>query len=324
VLAWRGFGAMSLVADLVITSALENALLFRASAWRPRLEIRMEALRDVARFSAYSLVARVAVLAAGPIDQLIIGKALGSATLGLWVRAYNLMRAPLLNVSRSIVRAMFPSLALIQRDAARVRALYVRTAALVALVTFPMCLGLFATAEPLMLGLFGPQWREAIPILRWLSLAGLVQSITALPTIVYLSQGRPELQLRITLLERLVTVPAILIGLHWGVVAAAAGYFVATVVSALPSLHFAARLIALPTGTIVSALSPVLLAGVAMVGSVLAIDAWSPPLDVRILLALEVVTGIVAYWSALRLFRVRAYADALGLLRGPVLSADGA
>lgn len=324
VLAWRGFGPMSLVADLVVTSALENALLLRASRWRPRLEVRSAALRDVARFSAYSLAARVAVLAAGPIDHLIIGKALGSATLGLYVRAYNMMRVPLLNVSRSIVRAMFPSLALIQDDPARVRALYVRTAALVALVTFPMCLGFFATAEPLMLGLFGAQWRDAIPVLRFLSLAGLVQSITALPTIVYLSQGRPELQLRITLLERLVTIPAILIGLRWGLVGTAVAYLLATVVNALPTLHWAGRLIGLSLRTMLTALSPVLLAGIAMAATVLGIDAWARSLDVRLLLALEVAAGVLAYWSALRLLRVRAYVDAIGLLRRPALMADGA
>jgi PST family polysaccharide transporter len=215
-----------------------------------------------------------------------------------------------------------PVLAAIQDDIARVRAVTSATA-LVGLVTFPMCLGLFAT-EPLMLGVFGPQWGETVPILRLLSLAGLVQSITALPTIVYLSQGRPELQLRVTLLERLVTIPAILAGLGWGIVGVAAAYLAATIVNAVPSLYLANRLIALPLRALATALAPVLLAGVAMAASVVAIDAWAPPLDVRALLALEVVAGVLGYWTALRCLRVRAYADAIGLLRRPALSADGA
>src|SRR6185503_1564318 len=165
-LASRGFGPVSLVADLLITSALEGLLLFHASAWRPRLELRVAALRDVLGFSAYNLAARMTSLSAGPMDQLVIGKFLGSTTLGLYARAYNIMRVPLLNVSRSIVRAMFPSLAMIQDDVARVRETYVRTTAMVALATVPMCLGFFATAEPLVVGVFGPQWRETVPILR--------------------------------------------------------------------------------------------------------------------------------------------------------------
>jgi O-antigen/teichoic acid export membrane protein len=318
-LAWHGFGPVSLVADLLITSAFEGVLLFRASAWRPRLAFRMTALRDVLGFGAYNLAARMTSLSAGPMDQLVIGKFLGSTTLGLYARAYNIMRVPLLNVSRSIVRAMFPSLALIQDDVARVRETYVRTTAMVALATVPMCLGFFAAAEPLVVGVFGPQWRETVPILRVLSLAGLVQCITALPNIVFLSQGRPDLQFRLTGLERISTLTAIVIGLHWGVLGVATAYLSSTCLTAVPTLYVAAKVVHLRLGTLFATLSPVLLAGALMTAVVVAIDVWAPPFDLRVRLVVEVLSGILAYWGALRLLRVRAYHDAVGLLRRPAL-----
>ncbi|MGH7894131.1 MAG: oligosaccharide flippase family protein, partial [Candidatus Binatia bacterium] len=123
-LAWQGFGAVSLAGDVLTTSAVESLLLFGASGWRPRLEIRMAALRDVLGFGANRLVARILTLSAASVDQLVVGKVLGSGALGFYVRASNLTRLPVLNVSRSLVRAMFPSLAVIQEDAARVREVY--------------------------------------------------------------------------------------------------------------------------------------------------------------------------------------------------------
>ena len=46
--------------------------------------------------------------------------------------------------------------------------------------------------------------------------------------------------------------------------------------------------------------------------------------DMSALLALEVAIGVLTYWGALRLLRVRAYLDVIGLLWRPALSAEGA
>jgi O-antigen/teichoic acid export membrane protein len=315
-LAWRGFGVKSLAADLLLTSALESLLLFRASGWRPRLELRVAVLRDLLGFSTNRVIARMLALSASPVDRFLIGKFLGSGALGLYVRAYNLARLPVLSVSRAIVRAMFPSLALIQQDAARIREVYLRTTAAVALVTFPMCLGLFAAAEPLIVGVLGSQWRETVPILRILSLAGLVQSITVLASTVYLSQGRADVQLRLAWLERLSTIAAVAVGLRWGVLGTATAYLLATVLNALPTLYFASQLIHLRQRSVFAHLAPVFLASTVMTAIVLGVDAWvALRVDMHDRLALEVAIGVLAYWVALRLSRVRAYRDVIGLLQ---------
>ena len=191
-LAWRGFGVLSLAVQLLVSAAVESLLLFRVCGWRPRLEFRARALRDLLGFSAYRPAARTLGYWARNMDQLLIGKLLGSDALGLYARGYNLARVPQVFVSRSIVHVMFPSLALIQDDADRVRAVYLRTTGAVALATFPMCMGLFATAEPFVVGVLGSQWRETVPTLQLLSLASLVQSISTLAGALYLShRGAP-------------------------------------------------------------------------------------------------------------------------------------
>jgi O-antigen/teichoic acid export membrane protein len=104
VLARRGFGVMSLVADLLITATLETALYFAVSAWRPRVEFRVAALRELFGFGGYRIVTRTLGYSAQHFDELLVGKFLGSAALGIYGRAFNLTRFPVLDVSRSIVR----------------------------------------------------------------------------------------------------------------------------------------------------------------------------------------------------------------------------
>jgi len=315
-LAWWGFGVLGLAADLLLTSLVESLLLWRASRWRPRFTLRAAALRDLLRFSTRRLGARLLNLSAAPVDRLLIGKFLGSNALGLYVRTYNVTRIPVWYVSRSIVRVMFPSLSVMQHDAARIRAVYRRAIPAVALATVPMCLGLLATAEPLVVGVLGRQWQEAVPLLRILSLAGLVQSISALAASLYLSQGRTDLQLRLALLERLSAIAAIVLGLHWGVVGVATACVIASAFTALPTLFFAGRLIDLRQASLVAGLWPILLAGATMAAGVAGADAWlAPRIGMLARLAVDVAIGIAVYWSGLRLLRVEAYGDVRRLLR---------
>jgi PST family polysaccharide transporter len=210
---------------------------------------------------------------------------------------------------------MFPTFALMQHDAGRLRDVYLRTTGAVALATFPMCLGFLAAAEPLILGVLGPQWRETIPILRILSLAGAAQSVTLLTNSLCLSLGRTDLQLRLTGLQRVSTVAAILLGLQWGLLGLATAYTLAAFFNSVATLHFAGCLIQLRSRVILARLWPVFLASSVMAAAVLGIDAWAVPrLPAIERLGIEVVAAVPIYWGALQLLRVPAYGDAVGLL----------
>ena len=320
-LAWRGFGVMSLVADLLVTAALETALYFAVSAWRPRLDFSVAALRDLFGFGGYRIVTRALGYSAQHFDELLVGKYLGSAALGIYGRAFNLTRFPVLYVSRSIVRVLFPSLVLIRQDRARVRDVYLRATGAVALTTIPMCMGTFAVAEPFVIGVFGAQWRETVPLLRIFSVASLVQSITTLAGSLYLSQGRADLQLHLTSLQRLLTIGAVVFGLRWGVWGVAIAFTLATVLSGLPTLYVAARLVDLRAVALLARLRPVLLAGGVMTALVLGIDAWATPRFGELArLMLDVTTGVSVYWLTLQLLAAAAYRDVIELLRRPAPS----
>ena len=309
-LAWHGFGVASLAAELLIAAAMESLLLFRASGWHPRLEFRWAALRELAGFGAYRPAARALTYWAQHLDQLLVGKLLGSNPLGLYARAFNVARVPVMSVSRVIVGVLFPSLALLQDNAERVRGVYLRATGAVAMATVPMSLGLFAAARPFVLGVLGPQWQETIPLLRILSLAGLFQGLTVFATSLYLAQGRPDLLLRLTLVQRLSMIAAILVALRWGLMGIAIAQLVSAALNTLPMLYFAGRLVALPIGAVLARLSRVVLAGTMMAALVLAIDYWaSARITPLAAFALEVVAGIAAYWVALQLLRAAAYRD---------------
>lgn len=315
-LAWRGFGAASLAIQLLVTEAIESALLLWASGWRPRLLLRRAALADLFGFGAYRAATRSLVYWSQHVDDLLIGKLLGSGPLGLYTRAYNLMRLPVLAISRAIARPMFPTLVLIQDEPERVRSVYLRATGAVSLATVPLCLGLVACAEPLVVGVFGPQWREAVPLARVLGVAGLLQGVTALASSLYLSQGRPDLHLRLHLLQNAATVLGVVAGVRWGALGVATGYTIASVLTGVPMLAFAGRLVGLRLTTVWAHVRSVFLAGAAMTLAVVALGAWlGDSLPMLGLLAVQVAAGGLVYGAAVALARVQPYRDLVELLR---------
>lgn len=152
--------------------------------------------------------------------------------------------------------------------------------------------------------------------LRILALSVVVQSLTLLANTVCLSQGRADLQLRLTVLQRASTIVAIVPCLRWGVRGVAIAYSLATALSAWPTLSLAGRLVGLRTSAVLARAWPVFVASTAMAATVLAVDAWGAAhLQHLQALVLDVGTGVPAYWLAVWLLRVPAYHDVLGVLR---------
>ena len=91
-------------------------------------------------------------------DNFLIGRYLGAQDLGYYDLAYRLMLYPLQAISAVIGRVMFPLYSRMQDDLEKFRNIYLSIAWAIALVSFPMMLGLMVVAEPLVLIVFGKQW----------------------------------------------------------------------------------------------------------------------------------------------------------------------
>jgi PST family polysaccharide transporter len=81
----------------------------------------------------------------------------------------------------------------------------------------------------------GQKWHAAVPVLQFLSLAGVGSTLQTLNWSTVQAMGRPGVMLRFRLFSAPVTLVAFAIGLHWGVVGVAASFavsrFVVTPVS---------------------------------------------------------------------------------------------
>jgi O-antigen/teichoic acid export membrane protein len=241
VIAALGGGAWALIGQGVVNSGLSTALLWTSSPWRPHLLFARERVRSLASVGGSVFGIRLAGYVNQNADTLIVARALGAASLGIYGIAYNITIIPATRISAPVQAVLFPAFARI-RDPGEVGRAWLRATRVVSAVAVPALLGLVVVA-PDFVAVFAPgeEWEPAVPILQILAWNGLLQAIAGLSSTVLIGLGHSGRLFRFTVVTSVVLVAAFLIGTHWGLKGVAVCYAVAATVIYPLYIRMAAR-----------------------------------------------------------------------------------
>jgi PST family polysaccharide transporter len=244
-LACFGFGVWSLAWQFLSSSVITTVLLWLLSPWKPKLIFNKNAIRELLPFSKNLLGFSVFNYWIRNVDNLLIGKYLDANALGIYSRAYNIMLLPFNQITRTIGQVMFSSLSKIQDDKEAVKKIYLRSIRAIALISFPLMMGLFVTADHFILTILGPQWGDVVPVLMILCYVGMVQSITITTGWLFTSQGRTDLQFRWACLSGFLVILSFIPGIIMQdiVILAACYAFMESVVLLYPTMEIPGRLV---------------------------------------------------------------------------------
>ncbi len=245
VMAYRGFGAWSLVYQMIAFTLANTVLLWLFSHWRPRFIFSISSIKDIFGFSAHVTGFTVMNYFARNVDYLLIGKFLGAESLGYYTLAYKLMLYPLQNVTWTIQKVMFPAFSVIQNDIAKVKNAYLKMIKSISITVFPMMFGLFALAPELIDAVYGAKWLPSVIVIRIFCFCGMIQCLSSTAGTIYQSQGRSDIQFKIGFLGSLGAVLSIILGLRWGIEGVAACYTAYSILWGFYSLYIVERLISL-------------------------------------------------------------------------------
>lgn len=241
-LALEGFGIWSLVAQPLLGSAVVAWLTYAYSGWKPKREFSWSSIQSLLHFSAGVIGSDLLNYANRNADNLLIGKFLGSGALGYYSLAYQLMLYPLEQVAGVIVRVLFPTLAQLQVDMVRFRQAYLKSVSAIALVTFPMMMGLYVVSNDFVLVVFGEKWLPMLPVLKILCFVGMLQSVGTTVGTIYLSTGRVRTMFNVNLIATPIILLSFVIGIKWGIVGVAVGYAIAVFILFYLTLLMALRI----------------------------------------------------------------------------------
>jgi O-antigen/teichoic acid export membrane protein len=269
-LAAAGYGAWAIIGQQVILACVSTVLLWSFVRWRPRLHFSLQSLRGLLGFSLNVFGTRILFYANRNADNLLIGRVVGPAGLGVYSLAYNVMLAPLSRIGWPVAEVLFPAFSRMQDEPERMASAWVRVNRLVGSVTIPASLGLIIVAPEFVAAVLGARWAEAVPIIRLLGWVGLLQSLGTLDSAVLLARNRSGTLLRYAVVALAASLVAFAVGIQWGIVGVAAGYAIVSTAIEPYYAWLTARSLNVSVFILPRALSGVAQAAVAMALCVLA------------------------------------------------------
>ena len=298
-----GAGVWSLVIGQLVGTLIRSVVLWRVEPWRPRAMFSRSESPSLLKFGAGIVAVEILGQIAKSFDYLVIGAKIGATALGFYFLAFRLPELVVLGMFQVANEVLFPFYARLREAATGMsddlRDGYVRTVRLAAAIALPAGLGMAALAVPLVLVLYGPEWRASAAPLAFVAIWSALASLATLPGVVFKATGRSWLLTMTGVVQIAILLPAIWIAADHGIAAVAAAQVVEKTVSLGILGVFVGRVLRIPWYTTFTAAAPLLLPSVAMAGLVYGLGLVLDPLAA---LAIAIPVGACFYAALLRLF----------------------
>jgi PST family polysaccharide transporter len=217
VLAWYGYGVWALVTANLAQVTVRLLGMYGATRHSLRPSLNWRASRDLLNFGFGHSVAQIGTLLSQQGDNIVVGRWLGPAALGVYGRAYGLMVMPANAFGRIINRVLFPVMAKVQDERERMANAYERALATVAFVSLPLSAFLWVVAPEFIRVVLGPAWDEVVWPFRLFSISLLFRMTSKISDACTKAAGRVYERAVLQYAYAAMVVLGAIIGQRWGV-----------------------------------------------------------------------------------------------------------
>lgn len=133
------------------------------------------------------------------LDDFTVGKLLGKSPLGFYQVAYKISSLPISEVANVFSRVTFPIFRKISKDKKRLKKAFIKTTLGTSALVIPFGAIIFLFSKQIVLILLGNNWLAAVPVLKVLSLYGIIRGVFYPMMAVFLALQKQQYVTLVTL-----------------------------------------------------------------------------------------------------------------------------
>ncbi|MDE5423396.1 lipopolysaccharide biosynthesis protein [Ancylomarina sp. DW003] len=263
VMAYRGFGIWSLVAQQLVGGFLGTTLLWYYNTWKPKWEFSVQSFKELFGFGSKLLASALIDTTFNNLYYLVIGKYFAAAQLGYYTRAQGYSNLFSSNLTGIIERVSYPVLSSIQDNPDALTRGYKKILKSSILISFVAMMGLAACSESLVIILIGEKWAPCIPYLQLLCFSQMLYPLHAINLNILKVKGRSDLFLRLEIIKKCISIPVIIIGIYFGIKAMLIAMIFNGCIAYILNSYYTGRLIEYSTFQQLKDITPSFLVGIA-------------------------------------------------------------
>ena len=202
VMAIKGYGAWSLVAQQMTKSLIDTIVLFFSTKLRLLLVFSIEKFKSLFSYGWKMLVASFITVLYDEINPLIVGLKYSSADLSFYTKGKQYPGLINSTISNTLSSVLFPVMSKVQDDKNAVLNItrkYIKTSSY---IIFPIMIGFFAVSENFVVSLLTEKWLKIVPYMQVFCISymfdiiqiGNLQAIKAI--------GRSDITLKLELIKK--------------------------------------------------------------------------------------------------------------------------
>lgn len=308
IMAFSGFGVWSIVSEQIVFECVVVLVMWQAVDWRPKFRFSGKHFRDLFSFGINIIGLKFIKFFNKRSDNLLVGYFLGEVALGYYSIAFRVLQVMSQLLVGTTNQVAMPTFSKLQEEPERFRQAFYRVTQFTSLVAFPTFAGMAALTPELIVSVFGEQWIPAIPVMRVLAFAGIINSLSFFNTSVFMAMGKPAWKLWLTIFEATFTLTICLAVIKWGIAVVACAYVISTYLAFPISLRAVKKLINVPILTylqqfITPAIATLIMVGGIFLAKYFLVDLINP----KILLILGTVIGVIIYGLTIRFLNPKLF-----------------
>jgi len=210
-IAWLHLGPAAIVIGYLVFSAAKLAAIVHVAEkeWHPRFEFDGAVAPAAIRYGAYQAASVMINQIRQQLDQIIIGKALGADSLGLYSLAKELLSYPMRFMQPLISRLMLPSFAKEQGNGPRLRGVFIRA---LKITTFGSA---FAHGILAVFGwwvveiVYGQKYFAVVPLVAMLLVFATLRPLGFVVAMLAQATGRTDLEFKWNVWSWVITAPGL-------------------------------------------------------------------------------------------------------------------
>ena len=171
------------------------------------------------------------------LDDIFVGRILGVSSLGIYQLSYKLSTVPIYETGEIFGRVTLPVYSKISHSKERLKKAFTKVTFVISLLVIPLGILLIIFAKNIVM-IFGNQWLEAVPVVRWLAFFGILRAITGSVTPLFYGIKKQEYAMNFILVGLIVLIITIypLVKIY-GIIGACISTIIATI-STIPIIIF--------------------------------------------------------------------------------------
>lgn len=222
-MAYRGFGVWAYVAQYLLNNLVGTLILWFTVNWRPKLQFSIERLKGLFSYGWKLLASSILNTVSEKIRPLIIGARFSASDLAFYNEGILFPNLIVENVNTSIDSVLLPALSEQQDSTENLRQMTKRAILVSSYIMWPLMIGLFVCAEPLVRLVLGEAWMMSVPFIRIFCIYYALFPVHTANLNAIKAVGRSDIFLKLEVIKKILDLAVILITVFISVKAMAYG-----------------------------------------------------------------------------------------------------